>query len=97
MAQKICAFILQEIWHKPISEEDRNQCIISQFPTQQNTLSFPWVWGKQGVWKQKKQELQVTRDYKQKTICPGTSSPHITIDIDYCLQFWEHQSGKHVF
>lgn len=48
----------------------------------------------------KKQELQVTRDYKQKTICPGTSPPHMTIGIDYCdycLQFWEHQSRKHVF
>lgn len=47
--------------------------------------------------KKKTQELQVTRDYKQKRICPGTSPPHMTVSIDYCLQFWEHQSRKHVF
>lgn len=45
----------------------------------------------------KPQELQVTRDYKQKRICPGTSPPHMTVSIDYCLQFWEHQSRKYVF
>lgn len=45
----------------------------------------------------KNQKLQATRDYKKKTIYPGTSPHPMTIGIDNCLQFWEHQSQKHGF
>lgn len=38
MAQKICAFILQEIWHKPISEEGRNRALYLN--SQHNKIHF---------------------------------------------------------